>query len=102
MHARRELTLPIRALDRARRWLSVLPAVLLLGALLAGGFHHHDAREDGHACAVCALGGAPATVTVAVALAPPLAHAEVLAPPRAATPLPARVRRASSRAPPIG
>jgi hypothetical protein len=45
--------------------LLLLPGLLLLLALVAGGAHHH-AREDGsRACAICALGHAPATAAVA-------------------------------------
>lgn len=84
----------------ARAW-SLLPGVLLIGALLAGGLHHHDAREDAsHPCAVCALSSAPAALTVAVAIAAPLSHVTDVAPRRTATPPPARVHRAPTRAPP--
>jgi hypothetical protein len=86
--------------SRLTRRLALLPALLLLLGLVAGGVHHH-AREDGsHACAICTLSHAPATAAVA-AIEPETTtlSARVTLPaavaPRAAGPV-----SPSSRAPP--
>lgn len=85
---------------RNTRWMSLLSAVLLLAALVAGGVHHHAAGDSTHPCAVCAVAGAPATLTVSVAIQAPPQLVEAL-PARStpAAPRP-RVMRAPSRAPP--
>jgi hypothetical protein len=63
----------------ARRLL-LLPGLLLLLGLVAGGLHHH-AREDGaHACAICTLSHAPATATVAQAEPAPTLNRDRVAP----------------------
>jgi hypothetical protein len=80
--------------------LALLPGLLLLLALVAGGVHHH-AREDGsHACAICTLSHAPATATVAQIEPAPTLHVERVAPFSAVAPRTAGPLSPSSRAPP--
>ena len=83
----------------ARRLL-LLPGLLLLFGLVAGGLHSH-AREDGsHACVICALSHAPATATVAQIEPAPTLHSERVAPSSADTPRSAGPVSPSSRGPP--
>ena len=80
--------------------LALLPGLLLLLALVAGGVHHH-AREDGaHACAICTLSQAPATATVAQAEPAPTLHVERVTPFSTEAARPSGPASPSSRAPP--
>jgi hypothetical protein len=86
--------------SRLTHRLLLLPGLLLLLGLVAGGVHHH-AREDGsHACAICTLSHAPATTAVAgIEPADIPTSTRVIAPP-AAAPCCAGPVSPSSRAPP--
>jgi hypothetical protein len=86
--------------SRLTRRLALLPGLLLLLALVAGGVHHH-AREDGsHACAICTLSHAPATATVAAIEPAPTLTVERVAPTSADVPRSTGPVSPSSRAPP--
>jgi hypothetical protein len=92
-------TFRVIPLSLARRML-LLPGLLLLFGLVAGGVHHH-AREDGsHACTICTLSHAPATATVAAIEPAPTLHVERVAPASAAAPRSTGPVSPSSRAPP--
>jgi hypothetical protein len=80
--------------------LALLPGLLLLFALVAGGVHHHASEGSSHACAICTLSHAPATATVAKIEPAPTLHVERVVPSSAHAPRFAGPVSPSSRAPP--
>jgi hypothetical protein len=91
---------PRPRLESLARRMLLLPGLLLLLGLVAGGVHHH-AREDGsHACVICTLSHAPATATVARAEPAPTLRFERVAPSTVETLRSTGPASPSSRAPP--
>ena len=86
--------------SRLARRLALLPGLLLLLALVAGGVHHHAREDASHACAICTLSHAPATATVAQVEPAPTLYVERVAPATADAPRTAGPVCPSSRAPP--
>jgi len=84
------------------RWLSLLPGVMLVFALLAGAVHDHTRDVGSHPCATCTFSHAPATTTIAVGVALPTPRYERVETPAAGAPRTPRLVVAPSRAPPIG
>ena len=94
------MTTPPMKLRRLLRGLALLPAALLLLALVAGALHHH-AREDGsHACVICSLSHAPATTTAVTAGSAPVVPSERIVVAPLPAPVAPRPASASSRSPP--
>ena len=86
--------------SRLTRRLLLLPGLLLLLGLVAGGVHHHAREAGAHACAICTLSHAPAATAVAQIEPTPSRHAERLTLPAADVPRAAGPASPSSRAPP--
>jgi len=86
--------------SRLSRRLLLLPGLLLLFGLVAGGVHDHARDGAGHACAICTLSHAPAIAAVAgiEPVAAPAATRVVPAP--AVAPRSTGPASPSSRAPP--
>jgi hypothetical protein len=81
--------------------LAIPIALLLLGATLAGGLHHHGGAQSRDTCALCTASHTPAVASIATASPGPALGAErvvVWRAPRAHTPA---LPRPSSRAPPL-
>ena len=86
---------------RAARWIGPVFAVLMLGVVVLGGFHHHSGLSDHHPCALCSAAHAPAvTSSSAPALGAPVARSHRLTSPDLEPRARFAARGIASRAPP--
>ena len=86
--------------SRRTRRLLLLPGLLLLLGLVAGGVHGHVRESGSHTCAICALSHTTATANVARIEPAPTLHVERVATASVEAPRSTRIASPSSRAPP--
>lgn len=88
--------------QRAAHRFGPIVAILMIGAVVLGGLHHHGTPDDHHPCALCTVAHSPAVASGGIS-APSVAPA--IARPFVLPPLAARARVAASavspRAPPL-
>jgi hypothetical protein len=91
---------PLKKLSPLPRALALLPAALLLLALVAGALHHHVCEDGSRHCVICSLSHVPVVTTAAAAGSAPTVPLERVVVVGRAAPVAACPASPSSRSPP--